>query len=124
MLLLGTAAACSGGSGRCRMDTQCLQTKMTDRLCKVLATVGVNWAGFVGRLWGGAVSFLHMAHLCAALDGSDMLGLPWPEVVYLKGTRPGTPEAQYLLAADPAATVYDSAAMTRGRAVSLRAGGD
>ncbi len=84
VLLLATAPALAGGNSK-QLQAQTQQTNLFDRLCGLHNWMRIDLADFVRRPWGCSLAFIHMARLCAALDGADVHGLPRHDVVTLSG---------------------------------------
>ncbi len=116
VLLLGTAPALSGGNSK-QQKAQSMQTESFHRLCMLYILMQLDMADFVRRPWGCTLAFIHMARLCAAMDGAERYGLPPHAALTL-------PEASPLDTASIAQTDYaaeqsDEMAMRRGQAFSL-----
>ncbi len=116
VLLLGTAPALAGGN-RQQQKAQTLQTDYFQRLCGVHSGMRLDFCDVLRRPWGCSLAFIHIARLCAALDGADMHGLP-PHDVFVM--RPAVlTDTEHLVAAPLAAQQVDAKDMRHGQAFSL-----
>ncbi len=82
-LLLGTPAAIADLHGRQQKEAQTAQGTYLYALCHMHRLMQLDWADFVRRPCGGTLASIHMAYLCAALDGGSAFGLARPAVINL-----------------------------------------
>ncbi len=85
VLLLGTAAAFSEQvSSRQQREAQALQAHLLHRMADMHDLLGLDWADFLRGPCACTLASIHMAQLCAALDGGTAFGVPKPPLLVVQ----------------------------------------
>ncbi len=118
VLLLATAPALAGGSSK-QLQAQTQQADLFQRLCSMHSWMQLDLADFVRRPWGCSLAFIHIARLCAALDGEceERYGLPRHAVLVLHAAA--ALDTEHCVRSHRAAHRIDAGDMQLGQAFSL-----
>ncbi len=119
VLLLGTAAALSEQvSSRQQREAQALRAHLLHRMADMHDLLGLDWADFLRGPCACTLASIHMAQLCAALDGGTAFGVPKPPLLVLQSVCTRS-ELAFVVRASEAAVNSDTVSAEVSGLVSM-----